>query len=36
MATCDLSEIRAARELLQFFRDRRVDTYQLLTNKIIL
>jgi len=34
MATCDLSEIRASRELLQFFRDRRVDTYQPLLNKI--
>ena len=34
LATCDLSEIRASRELLQFFRDRRVDTYQPLLNKI--
>ena len=34
MATCDLSEIRASRELLQFFRDRRVDTYQPLLKKL--
>jgi len=34
LATCDLSEIRASRELLQFFRDRRVDTYQPLLKKI--
>ena len=34
MATCDLSEIRASRELLQFFRDRRVDTYQPLLKRI--
>jgi N-carbamoylputrescine amidase len=35
MAACDLSEIRAARELLQFFRDRRVDTYQPLLQRLI-
>ncbi len=34
MATCDLSEIRASRELLQFFRDRRVDTYHPLLKKL--
>jgi N-carbamoylputrescine amidase len=34
LATCDLSEIRASRELLQFFRDRRVDTYQPLLKKL--
>lgn len=34
MAICDLSEIRSSRELLQFFRDRRVDTYQPLLKKI--
>ena len=34
LASCDLTEIRASRELLQFFRDRRVDTYQPLLNKI--
>lgn len=34
MANCDLSEIRASRELLQFFRDRRIDTYQPLLKKI--
>ncbi len=34
LASCDLAEIRASRELLQFFRDRRVDTYQPLLNKI--
>jgi len=34
-ADCDLGKIREARELLQFLRDRRVDTYGPLLNKII-
>lgn len=35
MANCDLSEIRASRELLQFFRDRRIDTYQPLLKRML-
>lgn len=34
-ADCDLGKIREARELLQFLRDRRVETYGPLLNKII-
>jgi N-carbamoylputrescine amidase len=34
-AECDLTKIREARELLHFFRDRRVDTYSLLLKKSI-
>ncbi|MEO0042410.1 MAG: N-carbamoylputrescine amidase [Bacteroidota bacterium] len=33
-AECDFNKIREARELLHFFRDRRVDTYAPLLNKI--
>jgi N-carbamoylputrescine amidase len=35
-AECDFNKIREARELLHFFRDRRVDTYAPLLNKILM
>jgi N-carbamoylputrescine amidase len=35
-AECDFGKIREARELLHFFRDRRVDTYAPLLNKILI
>jgi N-carbamoylputrescine amidase len=34
IATCDRKQIREARNLFQFFRDRRVDTYGPLLEKI--
>jgi hypothetical protein len=34
-ANCDLSKIKEARELLQFLRDRRVDTYAPLLQKTL-
>jgi N-carbamoylputrescine amidase len=35
VADCDFGKVREARELLHFFRDRRVDTYQPLLRKVI-
>jgi len=35
MATCDFSEIKRSRDVLQFHRDRRVDTYRAILKKVI-
>jgi N-carbamoylputrescine amidase len=35
IATCDFSEIKKSRDVLQFHRDRRVDTYQEILKKVI-
>jgi N-carbamoylputrescine amidase len=35
MATADMSQVRRARNLLQFLRDRRVDTYAPLLNRVV-